>query len=558
MRLIRRDPFLRACALGDLEEVGRMLNAGEGIEQTDQDGATAVHIAILNRNLPLLRLLAEKKPPPDFTRSFTNTRGQTFLPVELAIRNGFLEGLKFLVEEQHVPLASARYTQRDMLLFHALRQPNCILMLQYLVEKQGLSPASAVFSNGHTIMHAVEEKDCHYAVAEYLLKHHGNCRTVSREVPGEKEPDHERNRGALYDGYPLTMAAWKGDPERVALYLRHGASPLQKNRHGKDAMDAAQDKRSPDREEHEEDYAEIQDILSNAAEEKPIPDSRENPFVAACARNDVEEVYRRLKKGESPNQLDSEGMAGIHVAIKAHNFELFELLVHFDANPHQHIGGDESDLTAVELAIEEGFLDGLKHLDEKGVQLVARTGRPLEELLFHALMRKDNILTLRWLVEDKILDPRDAIARDGLDILSESEGNDRYLTYTEYLLQAGMDPREEAPVRTRSYYLPDIEIPGHESGPNKGKYASLPLVRACYAIEPDLADLYLDYGADPLAWNRHNNSPWDAITDPTNPHLAKNKDDVWTVKDIIIKTAAKMAENPPPPKPATGFYIPPP
>jgi ankyrin repeat protein len=547
MTLLRRNSFLRACAMGALPMVRRMLDAGENIHQTDPDGNTAVSIAIANRNLPLLRLLAERRV--DLRRSVRKPGGNRFYPVELAIMSGFTEGLRFMVDGLGVPLRSRQMRYPELMLFHALDQPHNILTLRYLVEEKKLDPRRAVFKDNYNLLHKAEDEEVDPAIVEYLLRKGVSpdieCRTLAK--------DRKNDDPALpYDGYPLAMAAYTGKPDRVAPYLRHGGDPMIRNAHGKNALDAIQEGWNPEADEYRDEFDETKHLLEAAAFNQVIPTKEENPFVLACAMGDLEEVHRRLEADEDPDQMNGDGMAGVHVAMETHDLALLKLLADYRADLRLHIGREETNLTPAELGIEEGFYQGLDFLDSRGVKLEARPGRPADELLFHALVRNDNILTLRWLVEEKGLDPRKAVARDGLDLLSESEYANRYLTYTEYLMLAGMDPNEEAPVRERHAADDDDRFDTKRSEP----YKSLPLVRSAFNAEAALVQLYLDYNADPLKWNRNNNSAWDAATDKQNPNLRKHRRDFEEVRKLLIRSAQKLCDAaapralPPPPGPS--------
>ncbi len=325
------------------------------------------------------------------------------------------------------------------------------------------------------------------------------------------------------------------------------------NARGKNALDAINEGLEPDADEYRDESDETKHLLEAAAFGEVIPTKEENPFVLACAMGDLHEVHRRLESDEDPDQMDGNGMAGVHIAMETHDLELLQLLAEYRANLRAHIGHDESNLSVAELGMEEGFYEGLNFLDKRGIKLEARPGRPIDELLFHPLVRNDNILTLRWMVEVKGLDPRKAVAQDGLDLLSESEYANSYLTYTEYLLQKGVDPNEEAPVR--EYHGSDDD---DQSGHKRSRQYSLPLVRAAFNAEAGLAQLYIDYKANPLKWNR-------AITitrrgtpvDRQNPYLRKRRRDFEETRKVLIRGATKVCDaaqplmlpppSPPPP-----------
>jgi ankyrin repeat protein len=538
---VRRNPFLRAVALGDLAGVSRMIDQGQPIDQVDQEGSSGVHIALVNRNLPMLKLLARRGA--SLTQVAEKPNGLVYYPVETAIISGFVEGLRFLVDDMRVPLISAQMDNIDLMLFHAMDDRNNILTIRYLVEEKKLDPRRAVFSDRYNLLHKAEVSHVHPAIVEYFLRKGVspdiNCITVPRWNP--KDPRKP------YDGMPLTMAAFTGEPERIIPYLNHDAEPSDKNHKGKNAFDAAAENYAPTYDTTLRDFDETTRLLKLAANGEDMPKYAQNKFILACAMGNLKEVERLLEDGEDPDQMDSQGMTGIHTAIVSHDVELLELLLDYDADPRKHIGNDENNLSPVELAIQQGFLTGLQVLaeDEK-VELEARPDQNVHDLLFHALYRNDNILTLRYLVEKQGLDPARAGFHEGMDILEESEISNSFLTYTEYLMMRGMDPNHETPERDRD--IKEIDL-YDTAGAVEESFNGLPLVRAAFNLEAALVDLYLDYKASPLQWNRHNNSAWDAVTGDANPNLEDDPAEGDLVREKLLQGLKRQADSATPPAP---------
>src|SRR5438309_2266773 len=95
--------FLEACWRGDLAEVTRQLDGGARINQLGRpsdDGIAyaGVHIAILEKNEALLRLLVDRG-----AATFTlgeDSFGMAPNAVQLAVEEGFIAGLDYLVDEK--------------------------------------------------------------------------------------------------------------------------------------------------------------------------------------------------------------------------------------------------------------------------------------------------------------------------------------------------------------------------------------------------------------------------------------------------------------------------
>ena len=271
-----RSKLLRACHLGDLAKVGKLLQGHEDdpdyINQTDEEGISAIHIAMQTRNMDLLRLLVESGADPYQTAS--HSKKFSDLPVEIAAENGFLEGIKYLVDEKGFKLWPIKDRPAEDLLFSA----GTIQVLRYLVEEKGLKPALAIRANGEDLLRHSETLEKPPAFIEYLLDH-GIDLNVEHEYSLKKAdgdpPDDEADMfgnplpspalRAKYDGLPLIRAAFNANAVLVDLYLRHDANPMQYYK-GNSAFDALSDKANPLRKFNEVSYLQISRMLQKSME----------------------------------------------------------------------------------------------------------------------------------------------------------------------------------------------------------------------------------------------------------------------------------------------------
>jgi ankyrin repeat protein len=312
--------------------------------------------------------------------------------------------------------------------------------------------------------------------------------------------------------------------------LRHKVDAGRKNFYDLTALDAIS-KDDPAYIYMEEAYAQIESILKQAVKKKKIPEDTRSPLLRACQLGDLAEAGKLLLEHKDDpayvNQTNEWGVAAIHIAMKQRNIDLLRLVVEFDANPHQP--GRQSDKDRafpVQIAAENGFLEGIKYLvDEMGFDLWPDKTRPAEDLLFHT----DSLQVMKYLVEEKHLDPGKAVKPDGMDLLLHCEMENKPLPLVEYLIEHGIDldeEREYNPVHEEGEPdEPDVDEFGSDlpSAEMRKVYGGLPLIRVSFNAQAEFVDLYLRHDASPLALNSHNNSAYNAISDLKNPQREFNE-----------------------------------
>jgi ankyrin repeat protein len=625
--------FLQACWQGDLAEVTRLLDNGARINQVGRDGYAGIHIAIAERNMPLLRLLGDRGAAAFSLGEKSHDVADN--AVSMAAGEGFLEGFHYLVDEKGFSMQLAPKEDPAMILFDAVSnyKADNILMLRHLVEFKKLDPKRAALPDGYNLLHASELAGDSTGITEYLLDKGIDPKIEfiegddeeAEEAPDEeyqeenppdfelddtvrevldealemeeaKEKEKEESNPAARkdhysddddddgdddeddedddfefmaaaEGLPLSMAAGNGKVERVILYLRHGADAEQENDYGLTAADAVS-KKDPNYVYMQEQYAQIESILELAAEKHTLPKDTRSKLLRACQLGDLAKVGKLLEahKGNRDyiNQSNEWGISAIHVAMKTRNMDLLRLLVEYGADPYQAASHSEkfADLP-VEIAAENGFLEGIKYLaEEKGFDLWPIRDRPAEDLLFSA----GTIQVLRYLVEEKGLKPELAIRENGEDLLRHSETMEKPPAFIEYLLNHGIDlnVEHEYSLEKEDGEPPDDEADmfGNELPPAnlRAKYDGLPLVRAAFNANAVLVDIYLRHDANPMGYiskgSGKGNAALDAISDKTNPMYEFNEVSYRQISRMLQKSMEGTYGVPPPPEspasPASG------
>lgn len=610
--------FLQACWRGDLAEVSRQLDAGARINQIGRDELAGVHIAIVERNLPLLKLLVERGATT--FSAYEKSFGRAQNAVELAVEVGFIEGLSYLVDDRKLSLEPEPHRNPAMLLFSAVENEHfdAILMLKHLVEERKLDPTQAKRSDGYNLLHAAEMYGNSIGVVEYLLDKHVDPnvefiddddephdfeppdnqydeenpldfeldQTVidvleadpvpvsddddepeSRSSDGDEDDDEFDEDSEEYllaqEGFPLNIAVGHGHRDNVVLYLRHKVDAKQKNFYDLTALDAIS-KDDPAYIYMEEAYTQIEAILKQVIKKDVIPEDGRHPFLRACQRGDLAEAGKLLLEHKDDpayvNQANEWGTAAIHIAMKQRNIDLLRLVVECGANPHQPGRlSDKNKAYPVQIAAENGFLEGIKYLvDEMGFELWPDKNRPAEDLLFHA----NTLQVMKYFVEEKHLDPAKAVKPDGMDLLLHCEIENKPLPLVEYIIENGVDLNEEReynPVQEEGEpEEPDSDEFGNElpSREMLKEYGGLPLVRVSFNAQAEFVDLYLRHDAKPLEPNSHNNSAYNAISDPKNPMKEFNEISYRQISRMLQKAIEGTYGVPEPDEPTASDAAP--
>ena len=300
--------FVRAAATGDIDTVRRMLGEGTDIDQRDQGfkdeygnmrdmrepntlGATALEMAARTKNLEMLKFLYEAGAEPFPVDPYYPDRKDSV--VDTAIFNGFTEGLRYLVDEQGLPLRDGDESEA-WIVVHAINEKSSLDLLRYLVEEKGLSleqktengisPASA--ANGRfgstEFLEYIYSKGAVPAETQHVwpkmkISFAEGAKKDLEDMTGE---DFNSLEGSMkfMDRFSshstlLNEAVFNGDIEKVRVHLKYGADPLTKDDKGVDAFGVLQRLKNAGHAifGYWEEHAEVERMLEDAVRQKQKP-----------------------------------------------------------------------------------------------------------------------------------------------------------------------------------------------------------------------------------------------------------------------------------------------
>lgn len=293
--------FVRAAANGDLDTVRRMLGEGADINQQDKGfpteygslrdmrepntlGATALEMAARTKNLEMLKFLFEAGAEPFPIDPYHPDKKGSI--VSTALFNGFTEGLRYLVDEQGLPLNDGEEPE-VWLLIHAINSRSSVDLLRYLVEEKGLSleqktengisPASAANGNFPEpgFLEYIYSKGAVPAGTQHTwpLAKISFAEGAKRDLEDLTGEDFNSFEGAMkfmgrYTDHStlLNEAVFNGDVEKVRVHLKYGTNPLEKDDKGVDAFGVLQRLKNAGHAifGYREQHAEIEKMLEDA------------------------------------------------------------------------------------------------------------------------------------------------------------------------------------------------------------------------------------------------------------------------------------------------------
>lgn len=289
MAAVSIDAFFAACVDGGVGDVAHMLDEGHDVDRIERDkpdltdneihshideyiearkkfplldcvGKAAIHIAVETKNEELLRLLGNRGA----NLFLRDASGRGDNPLQMAIRNGFAAGVRYLADEMNVLERWPAAERVENILVDAVESPdpeNAVAMLRYLIEEKHLDWRKARSVTNLDLLQCSELRPTGH-VTDYLLSLGWNLNEDSGPVVwlddnSEQEfaeslsdkfggaagsflnrIQEKKQFDDLYGGTPLNRVICEEDMARVKLYLNHHADPWCPNRYGKTAIDA--------------------------------------------------------------------------------------------------------------------------------------------------------------------------------------------------------------------------------------------------------------------------------------------------------------------------------
>lgn len=267
-----------------------------------------------------------------------------------------------------------------------------------------------------------------------------------------------------------------------------------------------------------------------------------NPFVRACAENDLTAVRAMLDAGEDPDQSHyrewvdpefPEGKSveydnGIYIALREKNLPLLQMLCEAGASPFFLLGS--SRMAPLMSLTRSDFVGGLRYLvDRYGIDRMAdAVDMPKEKWIMHTVERApDNLPMMKFMVEELGLDPlyRDADGRSAFRFANSPQAHPCYL---EYIYSCGAKPELSTAMRPGSARRvvftkaakKDIEAMSDESFAKfeqrqdiARRYLSdsTALNAAVFAGDVAKVGIHLKYGADPLDEDAYGTDAFDVL-----------------------------------------------
>lgn len=316
-------PFVRAAADGDMDAVRRMIGEGVDVNQRDPGfkiddkwttrdprspntfTSTAMEMAVRTHNLEMLKLLHDAGADPDHP-----DRDRPSSVVQLALGVGFLDGVRYLVDEQKHPLKDSEGRSPTWLLVNAIRTfedreikdksraSSSVEMLRYLIGEKGIDPAGKT-ENGVTAASCANGQNVPAEVLEYLYSIGAVPFGTEQVTPLVQVRLHPKLADDLAgmgvdEGLSLFEEASKmserfgsnstllnesvfyGDADKVRIHLKNGASALVADAEGVNAYGVLDIlKKQPDtaifvyHEEHDAVKALLDESVANRPRRKP-------------------------------------------------------------------------------------------------------------------------------------------------------------------------------------------------------------------------------------------------------------------------------------------------
>lgn len=304
--------FVRAAANGDIDTVRRMLGEGADINQQDKGfptehgsmsdmrkpntfGATALEMAGRTKNLEMLKLLYEAGADPSPADAFNRNIEKSSI-VDTAVFSGFTEGLRYLVDEQGLPLHDGEEGAEAWLLVRAISDRSSVELLRYLVEEKGMSldqkteNGISPASTANSILLPPEFLEYIYSKGavptgtqhvwpKLRISFAEGAKNDLEDMTGEDFNSFEGSM-KLMDRYAshstlLNEAVFNGDVEKVRIHLKYGADPLEKDDKGVDAIGVLQRLKKAEGGIYRywEEHAAVEQLLEDAIrrQQKPTP-----------------------------------------------------------------------------------------------------------------------------------------------------------------------------------------------------------------------------------------------------------------------------------------------
>ncbi|MES2676817.1 MAG: ankyrin repeat domain-containing protein [Pseudomonadota bacterium] len=353
--------LLDAAGSGNLAAVKKFLKQGVNIDHTDNNGCTALFIAIKNGHLDIVNVLLEKGADVNKTMNddsnplitasvkrylgvvkrllekgadVNKAMGDDFTPLIMASNNGHLDIVNALLEGG----ANVNQAAKDgaTSLYIAAQQGHLDVVKRLLEEGADVNQAS---NDGTTPLYiAVKAK--HLDVIDALLKAGADVNQKTN------------------DGFtPFSIAAREGHSGVINALLEKGANINQVTNSGATPLYIASKKGHLDV---------VRRLLEEGADVDRAPNDGTTPLYIAIQDKHPNVVNALLEKGANVNQPANNGATPLYLAVQDRHLDIVNALLEKGADANQAMNDD---FTPLYLASSNGYLDIVNCLLEQGADV---------------------------------------------------------------------------------------------------------------------------------------------------------------------------------------------
>ena len=428
-------PFFEAVFNGHLVVVEYLIKRGcNPLEQT-VFGNGAIHIAVWNNQLPMLKYLKEQL---NCDPSAANDKEQ--MPIHYACVKGHIDIIQYLVEEcavqinckdknGHTPFLEAVFNGHlvvaEYLIRHGCNPPeqdiygngaihhavlnNQLPVLKYLKEQLNCDPSAT--NNKRQIMpiHFACVKG-HIDIIQYLVEECAvkiNCKDEDGQTP-------------------FLNAVMNGHFVVVEYLVRHGCNALERNIHGNGAIHLA----ALNNQLHVLKY--LKEKLN--CDPSAANDNEQMPILYACVNGNIDIIQYLVEEcAVEINCQDKDGITPFLAAVFNGHLVVAEFLIRHGCNPlERNIYGNG----AIHLAVLNNQLPMLKYLKEL-LNCDPSAANDKEQMPIHYACEKGNIDITQYLVEECAVEV-DCQDKDGVTPFLEAVMNGHSVVAV-YLIRHGFN-----------------------------------------------------------------------------------------------------------------------
>ena len=431
--------FLNAVMNGQLVVVEYLIKHGCNPQERNIYGNGAVHLAVLNNQLPMLKYLKEQL---NCDPSAANDKEQ--MPIHHACVDGNIDIIQYLVEEFAVEINCK--DEDGVTPFHIAVMNGHLIVVQYLI-KNGCNPPLERNIYGNGVIHLAVLND-HLPVLKYLKEqlnsdpsaandkgrmpiHHacmdGNIDIIQYLVEECAVEINCKDKGG---DTPFLGAVFNGHLVVAKYLIRHGCNPLERDCDGNGGIHLAV----------LNDHLVVLKYLKEQLNSDPSAanDKGRMPIHHACMDGNIDIIQYLVEEcAVEINCKDKDGVTPFSVAVVKGHLVVVEYLIEHGCNPLEQIiygnGG-------IHLAALNNQLPVLKYLKEQ-LNCDPSAANNKRQMPIHYACWEGHIDIIQYLVEECAVEIN-CKDKDGVTPFSVAVVKG-HLVVVEYLIRHGCNPLEQ-------------------------------------------------------------------------------------------------------------------